>query len=47
MSGALVAVGVPEAAAAAAVLTNTVVSSYLPAIPGWFATNYLVRNDQL
>jgi len=46
MSGALVAVGVPEAVAAAAVLTNTVVSSYLPAIPGWFATNHLVRNDQ-
>jgi tRNA A-37 threonylcarbamoyl transferase component Bud32 len=47
MSGALVAAGVPEAAAAAAVLTNTVVTSYLPAIPGWFATNYLVRHDQL
>ena len=47
MSGALVAIGVPEAVAAAAVLTNTVVSGYLPAIPGWFATNYLVRHDQL
>jgi undecaprenyl-diphosphatase len=47
MSGALVATGVPQAIAAAAVLTNTVVTGYLPAIPGWFATNYLVRHDQL
>ncbi len=47
MSGALIAIGVPETAAAAAVLTNTVVTSYLPAIPGWFATNHLVRHDQL
>ena len=46
MSGALVAIGVPEAVAAAAVLTNTVVIGYLPAIPGWFATNYLVRSGQ-
>ncbi len=47
MSGALVAIGVSQPVAAAAVLTNTVVSGYLPAIPGWFATNHLVRHDQL
>jgi glycosyltransferase 2 family protein len=47
MSGALVATGVPEATAAAAVLTNTIVTSYLPAIPGWFATQFLVRRQLL
>ncbi len=47
MSGALVATGVPEAAAAAAVLTNTIATSYLPAIPGWFATQFLVRRQLL
>jgi len=47
MSGALVATGVPDAAAAAAVLTSTIVTSYLPAIPGWFATQYLVRKELL
>jgi hypothetical protein len=45
MSGALVAIGVPEAAAAAAVLTNTIVTSYLPAVPGWFATRHLIADD--
>ncbi|MEO6467756.1 MAG: lysylphosphatidylglycerol synthase domain-containing protein [Acidimicrobiia bacterium] len=47
MSGALVAVGVDGSAAAAAVVTNTLVVSYLPAIPGWWATNSLVRRGQL
>ncbi len=47
MSGALVAVGIDAPAAAAAVVTNTLVVSYLPAVPGWFATNYLVRTGQL
>ena len=39
MSGALVAVGVDGPAAAAAVVANTLVNEYVPAIPGWFATN--------
>ncbi len=47
MSGALVAVGVDPPVAAAAVLTNTLVTAYIPAIPGWFATNHLVRTRQL
>jgi undecaprenyl-diphosphatase len=47
MSAALVATGVPEAAAAAAVLTNTIVTSYLPAVPGWFATQSLIRRQLL
>jgi uncharacterized membrane protein YbhN (UPF0104 family)/tRNA A-37 threonylcarbamoyl transferase component Bud32 len=47
MSGALVAFGVPDAVAVAAVLTNQLVVSYLPAIPGWFATNDLLKRDYL
>jgi uncharacterized membrane protein YbhN (UPF0104 family) len=47
LSGALAAYGVPQAVAVAAVLTNQVVASYLPAVPGWFATTHLVNNDLL
>jgi hypothetical protein len=47
MSGALVAVGVDGASAAAAVVANTLVMDYVPAIPGWFATNHLVRTGRL
>jgi hypothetical protein len=32
---------------AAAVLTHQLAVSYLPAIPGWFATNDLVRKRML
>jgi uncharacterized membrane protein YbhN (UPF0104 family)/tRNA A-37 threonylcarbamoyl transferase component Bud32 len=47
LAGALVAYGVPQATAVAAVLTNQVVASYLPAIPGWFATTHLIHHDLL
>jgi uncharacterized membrane protein YbhN (UPF0104 family) len=47
MSGALVALGVPQVAAVGAVLANQVVATYLPAIPGWFATRDLVKRDHL
>jgi glycosyltransferase 2 family protein len=47
MSGALVGFGVPAVAAVAAVLLNQVVVGYLPAIPGWFATEDLIRRDYL
>jgi hypothetical protein len=47
MSAALVAIGVDGAAAAAAVVANTLVNEYVPAIPGWFATNHLVRKGRL
>jgi uncharacterized membrane protein YbhN (UPF0104 family) len=47
LAGALTALGVPHAPAAAAVLTFQVVHSYLPAIPGWFATNDLIRRQLL
>jgi undecaprenyl-diphosphatase len=47
LGGAFVAVGVPRAPAAAAVLTFQIVHGYLPAIPGWFATNDLLRKQLL
>ena len=30
-----------------AVLVNQLVASYVPAIPGWFATRHLIRKDEL
>jgi undecaprenyl-diphosphatase len=47
ISGLLVALGVPTAAATAAVIAHQLAVSYLPAIPGWFATNDLVRKGLL
>jgi undecaprenyl-diphosphatase len=47
LGGAFVAVGVPRAPAAAAVLTYQIVHGYLPAIPGWFAMNDLLRKQLL
>jgi uncharacterized membrane protein YbhN (UPF0104 family) len=47
MSGALAAVGVPTDIAVAAVLADQLVSSFLPAIPGWWATNDLLHDDYL
>jgi undecaprenyl-diphosphatase len=47
LSGFLAALGVPTAAAAAAVIAHQLAVSYLPAIPGWFATNDLVRKGLL
>jgi uncharacterized membrane protein YbhN (UPF0104 family) len=47
MSGALTGFGVPAEAAVAAVLVNQLVVSYLPAVPGWVATEDLVRRDYL
>ena len=47
LSGAYVAVGVNDAQAVAAVLTMQLLVSYLPAIPGWFATRDLVSHGYL
>jgi undecaprenyl-diphosphatase len=47
MSGALTGFGISTEAAVAAVLLNQVVVSYLPAIPGWLATNHLLHRDYL
>ena len=47
MSGALTAVGVPTEIAVAAVLANQLVASFIPAVPGWFATRDLMNRDYL
>jgi uncharacterized membrane protein YbhN (UPF0104 family) len=47
MTGFLVALGVPSAAATGAVLSHQLAVSYLPAIPGWFASNDLARRGAL
>lgn len=47
MSGALAAVGVPTDIAVAAVLADQLVASFLPAVPGWWATNDLLHDDYL
>jgi undecaprenyl-diphosphatase len=47
MSAGLVALGVAQEAAIGAVLANQIVATYLPAIPGWFATRDLAKRDWL
>jgi undecaprenyl-diphosphatase len=47
MSGALVAMGVSEAVAVSAILTQQVVVSYLPAVPGWWASNHLLKRGDI
>jgi len=47
LAGMLATFGVPAAAGSAAVLAHQLVVSYLPAIPGWFATNDLIRKRLL
>ncbi len=45
MSGALVTLGVPEAVAVSAILTQQLVVSYIPAVPGWWASNDLIKRN--
>jgi undecaprenyl-diphosphatase len=47
LSGALTTFGVPAEIAVPAVLTNQLVTMYLPALPGWFATRHLIQRDDL
>jgi undecaprenyl-diphosphatase len=47
MSGALAAAGVPIEVAVAASLVNQIISGYIPAVPGWFATKDLIRANYL
>jgi undecaprenyl-diphosphatase len=47
LSGALALFGVPQDIAVAAVLTNQVVATYLPAVPGWIATQRMTNRDLL
>lgn len=43
LTGALGAFGVPHGVAIAAILTNQLVVTYLPAVAGWFATRDLLK----
>lgn len=47
MSGLLSGFGVPAEAAVAAVFARQLVTSYLPAVPGWFVTHHLISRDEL
>ncbi len=47
LAGLLTALGVSPAAAGAAVLSHQLAVTYLPAIPGWFATHDLIRKRML
>ncbi len=47
LSAVLVSFGIPDQVAVAAALANQLVYYYLPAIPGWFATKHLFRQDYL
>ena len=47
LAGMLTAFGVTPAAAGAAVLAHQLAVTYLPAIPGWFATHDLIRKGML
>ena len=47
MTGALTAVGISTEIAVAAVLANQLVSSFIPAVPGWFATKNLMNDGYL
>jgi glycosyltransferase 2 family protein len=47
LAGALTALGVSTQIAVAATLVNQLAVSYLPAAPGWFATQHLLKYDYL
>jgi uncharacterized membrane protein YbhN (UPF0104 family)/tRNA A-37 threonylcarbamoyl transferase component Bud32 len=47
ISGVMIALGVDRSTAVATALANQIVSMYLPAFPGWFATRHLVKHDHL
>jgi uncharacterized membrane protein YbhN (UPF0104 family) len=47
ITGALTAAGVPTEVAVAAVLANQLVGSFIPALPGFFATKDLQNHDYL
>jgi uncharacterized membrane protein YbhN (UPF0104 family) len=47
LAGALTAAGLPSALAVTATLTQRLVSTWLPTIPGWFALRALKQGDDL
>ena len=47
LSGALIAVGVPQEIAVAAAITHRVCTSYIPPVFGWYASRWLTARDYL
>jgi glycosyltransferase 2 family protein len=47
LSGALIALGIPETAAVGAVLVHQLISQYVPALPGWLALRSLIAHEEL
>jgi uncharacterized membrane protein YbhN (UPF0104 family) len=47
MTGALTAAGISSEVAVAAVLANQLVANFIPAVPGFFATNNLLHDGYL
>lgn len=47
LAGALTAAGVPSAVAVAATLTQRLVTTWMPPLPGWFALRSLERGEDL
>ncbi|MDX6228952.1 MAG: hypothetical protein QOI76_2342 [Frankiales bacterium] len=47
LSGALIAIGVPQTAAVGGVLVHQLLSQYLPALPGWLALRSLIAHEEL
>lgn len=47
LSGALIALGIPEAPAVGVVLLNQLATSYLPAIPGWLVLRNMLKREEL
>ena len=47
LAGALTAAGVPSAIAVAATLTQRLITTWIPPLPGWFALRSLERGEDL
>ena len=47
LSTALVAFGLSDTVAVAAVITQQLIATYLPGLPGWFATNDMLSHGYL
>jgi uncharacterized membrane protein YbhN (UPF0104 family) len=47
LSGFLVAAGVPDSIAVAAILADQLVVSFIPAVPGWVATKDMFKRGYL
>jgi uncharacterized membrane protein YbhN (UPF0104 family) len=47
LSGALIAVGIPQGVAVAAAITHRMCTSYIPPVFGWYASRWLTERDYL